>query len=320
MSSDSTGGDWKTFPSNRDQARGVLLGLACGDALGCPVEFRSPTAIKAEFGTLDEMIGHGTHNQPPGTITDDSEMMLCIARSLVEIGRFDPEDIASRFEEWLASEPFDVGLMTRDAIDELRRGSSPGKSGKYVWSRRQEGSNAGNGSLMRCAPYALAYSQNPTALVAVSQASSRITHYDPRCRDACAVLNSIIAAQFNGVGDVFANALSLDLTDEVRSVVEGVVLGTVEESDLQNTGYVVHTLQTSLYDALTADSAEDAIIQSVNRGGDADTLGAVTGALAGARFGASELPNRWLDTIDERDELERLADELVETKFPPVGA
>jgi ADP-ribosyl-[dinitrogen reductase] hydrolase len=173
---------------------------------------------------------------------------------------------------------------------------------------------------MRCAPYGIVFRQHHDALVNASRTSSRITHYDTRCRDACAVFNAVIAAHFNGCGDVFANALSLNPTGDVREVVESVAHGTVEESDLQNTGYVVHTLQTSLYDALTADSAEAAIIQSVNRGGDADTLGAVTGALAGARFGVQGLPKRWLAAIDEREELERLADALVTREFPPVDA
>ena len=82
---------------DRDHACGVLFGLACGDALGRPVEFDSAAAIKAEHGRLDEMVGHGTWNQPAGTITDDTEQVLCIARSVADQGEFDPADIADRF-------------------------------------------------------------------------------------------------------------------------------------------------------------------------------------------------------------------------------
>ena len=78
-----------------NRAEGVLLGLACGDALGRPVEFRSPGAIEAEYGTLSEMIGDGTHSKPAGTITDDTEQALCIARSLVERGEFNPAETYS---------------------------------------------------------------------------------------------------------------------------------------------------------------------------------------------------------------------------------
>ncbi|MEF8975798.1 MAG: ADP-ribosylglycohydrolase family protein [Halapricum sp.] len=93
--------------------------------------------------------------------------------------------------------------------------------------------------------------------------------------------------------------------------------GHVDEDKLPNSGYVVHTLQTALYDALTADSAEDAIVTAVNRGGDTDTIGAVTGAVAGALFGGGALPDPWLDTIEYRDELERLAKALATTDIDP---
>jgi ADP-ribosyl-[dinitrogen reductase] hydrolase len=94
-----------------------------------------------------------------------------------------------------------------------------------------------------------------------------------------------------------------------------VVPDLLDESQLKTSGYIVHTLQTALYDAMTAETAEDAIVAAVNRGGDTDTVGAVTGALAGARFGSDSLPERWLDTIDKREELELLAKALVTSDF-----
>jgi ADP-ribosyl-[dinitrogen reductase] hydrolase len=91
-----------------DAATGVLLALACGDALGRPVEFRSAESIADEHGTVTEMLSHGTHGQPAGTITDDTDLALCIARSLVEQEAFDGDDIADRFHEWYESGPFDI--------------------------------------------------------------------------------------------------------------------------------------------------------------------------------------------------------------------
>ena len=96
-----------------DRARGVLLGLACGDALGRPVEFASASEISARHGRLYDMVGDGTWNQPAGTITDDTDQALCIARSLVELQTFDPADVAERFVAWYDSGPFDIGRMTR---------------------------------------------------------------------------------------------------------------------------------------------------------------------------------------------------------------
>jgi len=138
-----------------DRARGVLLGLACGDALGRPVEFKSASKISAEHGRLDEMIGHGTWNQPAGTITDDTEQALCIARSLVEQQTFDPADVADRFVAWYDTGPFDIGGMTRRALTQLKRGDEWDKAGQQVWEQSPEGQNAGNGSVMRCAPLAI---------------------------------------------------------------------------------------------------------------------------------------------------------------------
>ena len=158
-----------------DRARGVLLGLACGDALGRPVEFATPSEIGEEYGQLDEMIGYGTWNQPPGTITDDTEQALCIARSLVEQQGFDPADIADRFVAWYDSDPFDIGRMTARSLREFKHGSTGDEAGQQVWENSPEGQNAGNGSVMRCPPLALPYASNWEQLVEVSRQSSQIT-------------------------------------------------------------------------------------------------------------------------------------------------
>ena len=318
-----------------DRAKGVLLGLACGDALGRPVEFASPEQIKREHGRVTEMLGNGTHRQPSGTITDDTEMALCIARSLIEQEQFDPTDVAERFVAWYESGPFDIGMMTQRALSRIQHGESWETAGEREWKASPEGSNAGNGSVMRCAPLAIAYADYPAALVRTSMDSSRITHADPRCTLGCAVLNLTIAAAIQDQDAPLSAALNLLSEDlatsmqrtagvipdgastvledgvpqELRTAVEAIPDG-IDPDQLSNSGYVVDTLQTALYDALTAESVEEAIITAVNRGGDTDTIGAIAGAIAGARFGGSSLPNRWLDEIDERGELKRIAIEL----------
>lgn len=303
---------------SEEQAAGVLLGLACGDALGRPFEFRSPESIASEYGRPTEMIGHGTHGQPAGTITDDAEMALCIARSLAERGGFDPADVAARFVEWYESDPFDIGVMTRDVLTRIRSGEPWDEAGKAVWEDRPEGSNAGNGSLMRCAPYAIAFDHDRELLRTVSRESSRITHADPRCQYGCAALNLVVSALLAGRDDPISRALELlddapaEILDVLRTVPDGVAA-----DDLSNSGYVVHTLEAGLYHGLTAETAEDAIANAVAMGGDADTIGAVAGAVAGARFGASGLPDSWVAALDERDELRALAGTLARTRMPP---
>ena len=297
---------------NSDGARGVLLGLACGDALGRPVEFMSADAITAEHGRLDEMVGNGTWNQQAGTITDDTEQAVCIARSVVEKRGFDPVDIATRFVAWYDSDPFDIGRMTMQSLSRLKHGDEWNEAGKQVWEASPEGQNAGNGSVMRCPPLAVPYVTDREQLVEVSRDSSRITHADPRCTDGCAILTLTVAGLLQNVDKPLQDALDhvAGAPEELIAALEPIARGA--SPDLQTSGYVVHSLQTALYDGLHADSATEAIVTAVNRGGDTDTIGAIAGAVAGARFGASDLPTRWLSAIDETDELNALADQLAE--------
>jgi ADP-ribosyl-[dinitrogen reductase] hydrolase len=195
------------FMNKKERTAGCLLGLACGDALGRPVEFKSPDTIDASHGTLDEMVGFGTHGQPAGTITDDTELALRIARSLVSTAGFDGADIASRFVSWYDSGPFDIGLMTSDALSRIQAGAPWDDAGQAVWESRPEGSNAGNGSVMRCAPYAIAYAGDEQYLGEISERSSAITHADPRCTRGCAVLNLTIAAFLRGDHSPLGQAL-----------------------------------------------------------------------------------------------------------------
>ncbi|CCQ34907.1 ADP-ribosyl-(dinitrogen reductase) hydrolase (plasmid) [Halorhabdus tiamatea SARL4B] len=244
-------------------------------------------------------------------------MALCIARSLVENGRFNGQDIADRFLEWFETDPFDIGLMTADALREYSHGTDWRSAGQEVWQHRSEGSNAGNGSVMRCAPHAIAFADEPDTLQRVSKQSSAITHYDPRCRYGCVILNQTIAGYLRGEDDPLTNALAQVEGDAPGELVETLRLvpDLIDESDLETTGYVVHTLQTALHDALTADSAEEAIVSAVNRGGDTDTIGAVTGAVAGARFGKESLPDRWLEQLEYHEDLSLLARTLASTNI-----
>jgi ADP-ribosyl-[dinitrogen reductase] hydrolase len=295
-----------------DRARGVLLGLACGDALGRPVEGLPPTEIESRHGRLVDMVGDGVHHQPPGTLTDDTDLALCIARSLVDRGDFAPTDVAERFVAWYEAGPIGMGRLTADAVRNLQDGLPWDEAGRRVWRSRPEGENAGNGSVMRCVPYAVAFAHDPTRLETVSRQSSAITHADPRCTAGCAVLNATLAAILVGAADgPEALALARERVDDVPAEV-GTVLDDVPlaRERCRTTAYVVDTLVTSLSVGLTADSAEDGIVEAVNLGGDADTIGAVTGAVVGARFGASSLPDRWLSVLDRADELRDLGARL----------
>jgi len=310
------------MPTQTSRANGVLLGLACGDALGRPVEFKPPHRIAEEHGRVTEMLANGTHRQPVGTITDDTELALRIARSLDEQGQFDPPAVVDGFVEWYDSDPFDIGGLTAATLRRLAAGGDWNKIGIEEWKHLPEGQNAGNGSLMRCAPYGVAFHSAVDDLVTASRVSSAITHTDPRCQWSCVVLNATIAGLLSGDDDSLGTAL--DVADgapgEVREAVtsiQNVLSGDIDPDtvDLKNSGYVVTTLQAGLYHGLTAETAEKAIIDAVMMGGDTDTIAAVAGAVAGARFGREALPDRWLNEITETPELTELSHSLVNETF-----
>ena len=294
---------------DENRASGAFLGLACGDALGRPVEFKTAAQIEREHGRVTEMLANGTHGQPAGTITDDTEMALCIARSLAAHEGFEPADVAERFVAWYESGPFDIGLMTADALGRIQSGVPWDEAGRQVWEQRPEGQNAGNGSVMRCVPYAVAFADEPARLAEVSRQSSAITHADPRCTYGCVVLNRTIAGFLRDGASPLGDALTAvesDAPSELLDALDAIPDG-IDASSLSSSGYVVDTLQTALYRGLTASTAEEAIVEAVNMGDDTDTVGAVAGAVAGARFGADALPERWLGELDVAADLRDLA-------------
>jgi ADP-ribosyl-[dinitrogen reductase] hydrolase len=309
------------MPVDSDRAAGVLLGLACGDALGRPVEGLPPHAIESRYGRLTEMAGDGVHHQPPGTLTDDTDLALCIARSLVERGDFAPTDVAKRFVAWYEAGPIGMGRLTADAVRNLQDGLAWDEAGRQVWRNRPEGENAGNGSVMRCAPYAVAFAGDPARLGVVSRESSAITHADPRCTAVCAVLNATLAALLRGDADG-VDALELarrEVDDVPGELSERLGAVPLSREQCRTTAYVVDTLGTALSVGLTADSAEEGIVDAVNLGGDTDTIGAVTGAVVGAGFGASSLPERWLSVLDHTDELGDLGERLADLEPPSAS-
>lgn len=277
-----------------ERARGVLAGLAVGDALGRPVEFWSGDRIEEEYGFLDTYRGHGTHGMSAGTVSDDTEQALCIATSLASHGEWAPEAVAAQFVDWYGSAPFDIGGTTAQSMEHLASGVDWDEAGEMT---RQERSNdrATNGSVMRCAPLAIAYPNHPEKLIQYSRESSVITHAHPQCAYGAAILNLTIANLLTYTEEPLSRAIQAvsgdapsNLTNQLCSVED------VNEASLSSSGDVADTLETALYYALTSSTFFEAVTEAVNTGGDTDTVGAITGAVAGARFGISP-------TLDQRE-------------------
>ncbi len=289
---------------------GCLLGLACGDALGGAVEFRSREEIRADHpGGLRDFVGGGWLHLFPGEITDDTQMMLAIAESLGRGGPLNMDDIAARFVTWFASRPKDIGNITRAAIQLIDAGVPWDQAGERVHAR-SNGRAAGNGSIMRCAPVALRFHSQPETMRQASIDTSRITHADQRCTQSAVVVNQAISQLLmeEDHSTVIEGAL-LGIGDEdVRKAVERA--GRLKQSDVPNGGFVLDTLTAALWALLNHDSLEETVVAAVALGGDTDTTAAVAGALAGARYGVEAIPERWLTLLQHRERITELAEIL----------
>ena len=285
--------------------QGCLIGLAVGDALGAPLEFMTEAEIARQYGPVREYRGGGWLGLAPGEYTDDTQMMLCIARSIVAQGRFDPADVAERFVVWLDGGPKDAGNTTRRAIELLKGGVAWREAGERACAERGR-MGAGNGSVMRCAPIALLDYRDERRLIEDSWNSSLITHGDPRACWGAVALNLLIAGLVAGGGEGLVEAVAARIAE--REVREALLAAPgLAIAELRPSGFVVDTLQTALRCFLGAGSFEEALVSAVNLGGDADTVGAVCGALAGARYGLSSIPAHWQAGLRGAEEIRELA-------------
>lgn len=293
-----------------DRYAGTLLGLACGDALGGPVEFISRQQIARDFPNgVTEFIGGGWLDLEPGEVTDDTQQTLILAASLTSEGL----DLA-RFSEglltWYRSNPKDIGNTTRVALEALASGTPPPEAGTVAVAQRGERSAASNGAVMRCAPVALRFRNDPEQLVQASLDSARVTHAEERAAWAAVAVNLAIAHLLQG-GDI---ASALDATagipnDALKRIIEEAPERPSDE--IRAGGFVLETVGASFWALANTQSAREAIELAVSLGEDADSTGAVTGAMAGAAYGASALPASWRDRVQFGDRLRAEAARLL---------
>lgn len=304
--------------SLKERYLGCLIGLACGDALGGPVEFDTRAQMDERFPDgLRDFIGGGWLSLFPGEITDDTQMTLDVARSLVAFPDGNMDDLAARFLAWRNSEPKDIGNTTRDALDRLARGVPWDEAGEQAHISRGPRDSAGNGAIMRCAPVAMRFRTDPDRLRDVSIDISRITHANPLCTWSTVALDRAIATLLNGASISEAVDHSPDRGDhpEVRGAIEHA--GSASRDQIKSGGYVLDTLSAAYWSLLQTGSYEDAVVTAVGLGGDTDTTAAVTGALAGAHYGLDGIPDRWSSQVQYREELSQLALSLLQLSNKP---
>jgi ADP-ribosylglycohydrolase len=294
-----------------------FIGLAVGDALGVPVEFGDRKYLKEN--PVQSMRAYGTWHQPAGTWSDDSSLTFCLAESLLR--GYDLNEIGQSFVRWMGEgywgahhKVFDIGNTTRIALTRIQKGEDPRYSGEL-----EEDSN-GNGSIMRIVPAALMfYDLTDELLLERMREISGITHRHFRSVFSCFIFSKIISKLLTGSIKLDSYVTAVKEINELinRSSfhrpetdlfarVLGGDLQNLEEDQIRSSGYVLHTLEASLWCFLTTDSYTEAVLKAVNLGEDTDTTACVTGALAGLYYGMHKIPAEWIKALARKDDITNL--------------
>lgn len=286
---------------------GALVGLAIGDALGAPVEFRA----RGTFPEVRDMQAGGYFRLPAGAWTDDTAMALCLADSLMHDADLDPADLLDRFLRWMDSHEntstgkcIGVGQNTLVVMGNYRR------TGALV-APPVRGRSDGNGALMRVAPIACRHWQDIHKARKVSRIQSFATHASELSAAACEALAWLLCELIAGRSwdEAFDRISAEDWPIEIQAIVSRLWVGKPRDA-IRSSGFVVQTFEAAVWAVGSTESFEDALILAVNLGHDADTVGAVAGQIAGARYGHWSIPHHWVHALAKRSDIERRAHEL----------
>ena len=298
------------------RARGSLIGLAVGDALGVPLEFKSP----GTFEPVEDMIGGGSFNLKPGEWTDDTSMALCLAESLIEKQELDPVDQLERYTRWyreghlsVKGRCFDIGNTTKEALHKFEEIHEPYCGPTYERS-------AGNGSIMRLAPVPIFYFSSPEYAVVNAGESSRTTHGHILTVDACRYMAGIIIGAMMGhkkkqiLSYRYCPVSGFWDAHELAPEIDEIACGSFKHKnppEILGSGYVVKSLEAALWAFYNSSNFEEGALTAVNLGDDADTTGAVYGQIAGAYYGESGIPESWKNKLACCDLIRSFADRLI---------
>ena len=307
--------------NERNIYKDILFGVVVGDALGVPVEFMSREEIAQE--PITDMIGFGTYSLPAGTFSDDSSLAFCLAEALTQ--EFSLVNIGDNFVAWLnknywtaRGNVFDVGIGTSQAISRLEEGGKPELAGGM------DVLDNGNGSLMRILPLLIYIKDKQLAdRYQITKLVSSITHRHIRSVIACFYYLEFARKITEGI-DKFQiyKTLQIEITDYLNSLsinkdeiklFDRLLKGNIFEltdKEILSSGYVLHTLEASIWCLLTTDDYKTATLRAVNLGDDTDTTGAVTGGLAGLLYGFESIPANWIEQIARKKDIDNLADRL----------
>ncbi|PLS18899.1 hypothetical protein CVD28_00420 [Bacillus sp. M6-12] len=296
-----------------EQVIGSLIGFTVGDALGVPLEFQS----RQEAQGVSDMRGYGTHGQPKGSWSDDSSLTFCLVENLIE--GYDIEKLKNSFCEWYyygywthdGKLPFDIGQSTFKALSKIKAGISKGETGES-----SEKSN-GNGSLMRVMPlsFYLKHTLSPNDKFPFIEEVSGITHAHIRSKIACSFYVEFAIQLLHDIQPKEAYQKTVRIitdyytqqgfADELiyfeRILQQDISL--LEKEDIESSGYVIHSLEATLWCFLNHSTYREVVLSAIQLGGDTDTIGALAGGLAGMYYGYSTIPSKWVRKIARKNDI-----------------
>lgn len=293
-----------------------------GDALGVPVEFHGREMRKKD--PVTDMRGYGTFDQPPGSWSDDSSLILCTIESLLD--GFNAARMGEFFVRWLKDGywtphgvAFDIGNSTLSSIQRMINGTAPEAAGG------DSEHDSGNGSLMRILPIAIYFARStPSRIIDQAHNASALTHryYIPQA--ACAFYCIMVKALLEGANPHGAYELTacvvqsyydkLPFCSQLSSHFSRLFSGNIEnlpEDEIESDGYVIHTLEAGIWCFLNSGSYKEAVLKAVNLGEDTDTTGVVTGGLAGIHYGHDAIPEEWVNRIIRKEDIRKLFEQFI---------
>ncbi len=297
----------------------TLYGGIVGDLMGVPVEFKKRGTFRVE-----DVIGYGTYNQPPGTWSDDTSLTLCLVENMIEKG--DTVSLMDKFVRYMEQgyltpfgEMFDIGITTAEAVSSYKKGVVPeqcGKTGEF---------DNGNGTLMRIAPlvFVLMNEGDFNKRKALVQEYTMITHGHPRSIVGSIIYielllslyrNNSLELALNEVYNLLLNNLQRELHTELNaySRIFDENFLRISEDEIYSSGYIVHSLEAAIWSVGHAATFKEAILKAVNLGEDTDTIAAITGALAGMCYHMEGIPADWLNAIVKKQEIDDLIEAFYE--------
>ena len=303
-----------------DRIKGALFGLAAGDALGATLEFMNREEIHQKYGVLKDLTGGGWLNLEPGECTDDTAMTLAVAMGILDNPKNPHRAIGNHFVSWYDTKPRDIGNIIRTSIYYFKKCDSWAEASQKTHIGMSNRS-AGNGSLMRTLPVSLAYRHDKEKMCRISAQISHMTHYDPQAAAACIFYNLLVLSALEESYDkveLISNGLteaetycSANLPPLPTGFWHDIAVSTsLKKNQIWASGFVLDSLVAVLWAFYNSNDFESAVIEAVNLGDDADTVGAICGGLAGCFYGYDAIPNRWREPLKIKDTLEKTAHAL----------